>query len=70
MERLEFVHQERRGQVKAIIMEHFNSILFHKSGPANKQHTNQPTNQPMGRKKFERPRRMDDMQEDIKRLKI
>ena len=22
-------------------MEHFNSILFHKSGPANKQHTNQ-----------------------------
>jgi len=23
-------------------MEHFNGILFHKSGPANKQHTNQP----------------------------
>ena len=22
-------------------MEHFNSILFHKSGPANKQHANQ-----------------------------
>jgi hypothetical protein len=27
-------------------MEHFNGILFQKSGPANKQHTNQPTNQP------------------------
>ena len=24
-------------------MEHFNGILFQKSGPANKQHTNQPT---------------------------
>jgi hypothetical protein len=23
-------------------MEHFNGILFHKSGPANKQYTNQP----------------------------
>ena len=22
-------------------MEHLNDILFHKSGPANKQHTNQ-----------------------------
>jgi hypothetical protein len=32
---LEVLHQERRGQVKTIIMEHFNSILFHKSGPAN-----------------------------------
>ena len=27
-------HQERRGQVNTIVMEHFNSILFHKSGPA------------------------------------
>ena len=27
-------------------MEHVNGILFHKSGPANKPHTNQPTNQP------------------------
>ena len=43
---LEIVHQERRGQVKNIVMEHFNGILFQKSGPANKQHTNQPTNQP------------------------
>ena len=25
-------------------MEHFNAILFHKSGPANKKHTNQPFN--------------------------
>ena len=39
---LEILHQERRGQVKSMVLEHFNSILFHKSGPANKQHTNQP----------------------------
>ena len=25
-------------------MEHFNGMLFRKSGPGNKQHTNQPTN--------------------------
>ena len=43
--RLEIVYQERRGQVKTMVMEHFNGILFHKSGPANKQHTNQTTNQ-------------------------
>ena len=42
LKRRETVHQERRGQVKTIVMEHFNGILFHKSGPANKQHTNQP----------------------------
>ena len=35
---------ERRGPVKTIVMEHFNSILFYKSGPANKQYTIQPTN--------------------------
>ena len=40
---LEIVHQERRGQVKTMVMEHFNGILFHKYGPANKQYTNQPT---------------------------
>ena len=34
---LEILHQERRGQVNSTVMEHFNSILFHKSGPANKQ---------------------------------
>jgi hypothetical protein len=43
LKRLEIVHQERRGQVKTIVMEHFNGILFHKSGSANKQHTNQST---------------------------
>jgi hypothetical protein len=36
LKRLEIVYQERRGQVKSIVMEHFNGILFHKSGPANK----------------------------------
>jgi hypothetical protein len=35
---LEILHGGRRGQVKTIVMEHFNSILFHMSGPANKQH--------------------------------
>jgi len=44
LKRLKIVHQERREQVKSIVMEHFNGILFHKSRPANKQHTNQPTN--------------------------
>jgi hypothetical protein len=39
---LEIVYQERRGQVKTMVLEHLNGILFHKSGPANKQHTNQP----------------------------
>ena len=38
---LEILDQERRGQVKTIVMEHVNGILFHKSRPANKQHTNQ-----------------------------
>ena len=38
---LEILHQERRGQVKTMVMEHFNGILFHKSAPVNKQHTNQ-----------------------------
>ena len=38
---LEILFQGRRGQVNAIVMEHFNSILFHKSGPANKQYTYQ-----------------------------
>jgi len=37
---LEISHEERRGQVKTIVMEHFNGILFHKAGPANKQNTN------------------------------
>ena len=37
--------QERKGQVRTIAMEHFNNILFHKSRPANKKHTNQSINQ-------------------------
>jgi hypothetical protein len=43
--RLVILHQERREQLKTMVMEHFNGILFHKSGPANKQHTNQSINQ-------------------------
>ena len=43
---LEIVHQERRGQVKTIVMEYLNGILFHKSRPVNKQHTNQPPQSP------------------------
>ena len=42
LKRLKIVHQEGRGQVKTKVMEHFIGILFHKSGSANKQHTNQP----------------------------
>jgi hypothetical protein len=41
---LELLHQERREQMKTLVMEHFNGILFHKSGTANKQHTNQSIN--------------------------
>jgi hypothetical protein len=37
---LDILHQERRGQAKTMVMEHFNGILFHKSEPAKKQHTN------------------------------
>ena len=33
--------EESKRPLKTIVMEHFNGILFHKSGPANKQHTNQ-----------------------------
>ena len=31
---LAILHQDRRGQVKTLIMEHFNGILFGKSAPA------------------------------------
>ena len=31
----EILHQEIIGKVNMIVMEHFNCILFHKSGPAN-----------------------------------
>ena len=38
---LQILYQIRRGQVKPIIREYFNSFLFHKSKPADKQHTYQ-----------------------------
>ena len=38
---LKMLHQERRIQVNTIVMEHFESILFHKSRPASKQHAYQ-----------------------------
>ena len=41
----EILHQERGEQVKTIVIEHFNSIIFHKQGPIKKQHTNQSINQ-------------------------
>ena len=34
----------------ALVMEHFKSILFHKYGPANTQHTYQSINQSMIKK--------------------
>ena len=37
----EILYEERRGEVDTIVTEHFNDILFQKSEPANKQHTNQ-----------------------------
>ena len=40
---VEILHLERRGQVKTIVMEQFSVNLFHNSGSANQQHTNQPT---------------------------
>ena len=30
---LEILHQKRKGQMKTMVMEYFNRILFHKSGP-------------------------------------
>ena len=41
LERTWNLNRERRVQVNTIAMEH-----FHKSGPANKQHTYQSNNQP------------------------
>ena len=40
--------------MKTIVIEHFNGILYHKSGPVNKQHTNQPV-QARGQKKLQHP---------------
>ena len=44
LERIDILHNERRGQVNTIAMGDFNRILFHKSGPVNKQHTYQLIN--------------------------
>jgi hypothetical protein len=44
LKRLKILHNERTGEVNTIVKAHFNSILFHKSGPANKQHSYQLTN--------------------------
>ena len=44
LKRLVILHQERTGQVSTIVMEHFKSILFHKSGSGNKQHTYESMN--------------------------
>ena len=41
----EILRQEVSGQVNNTLIEHFNSVLFHNSKPANKQHTNQSINQ-------------------------
>jgi hypothetical protein len=41
LKELEILHHERRGQVKTIVLEHFTSMIFHKSGPPNKPHTYQ-----------------------------
>ena len=38
---LGILHRDRKGKVNTIVMEYFNSILFNKSGPVNRQHTNQ-----------------------------
>ena len=42
---LEILYTETRGEVHTILMEHLKNILFQKSGPANKQYTNQSINQ-------------------------
>ena len=41
---LEILHPEKREQLNTEVMEHFNSIIFDKSEPANKQHTYQTIN--------------------------
>ena len=48
LKELEILHQERRGQVKTMVMEHFNGICFLEPGSANKQHTKQTINQDIG----------------------
>ena len=38
---LEILQHLKRGYANTIVTEYFNSSLFYKSGPANKQHTYQ-----------------------------
>ena len=66
----EILLQKRRAQVNIIVMKHFNGIFFHKSGPANKQHTNQTT--PTGKIHLGRPRRRweDNIRMDLKEIGI
>ena len=39
LEIIEIIHQLRSGQIKTIMVEHFEKIILNKSGPANKQHS-------------------------------
>ena len=39
LKEFEILHQEKRGQVKTIVMEHFKNILFHTFRPDNQHHT-------------------------------
>ena len=51
-------------------MKHFNGILFQKSGPANKQHINQPTpagKRPLGRTRL---RWEDNIRMDLQEIDI
>ena len=44
LKELKILHHEKKGHVNTIVMQHFNKITFHESGPANKQHTYQSIN--------------------------
>jgi hypothetical protein len=56
LKELEILHQERKGQLQTIVMRHLNGIPFHKSQPANNQHTNQSI-KPTGKRPLGSPRR-------------
>ena len=42
LKEIEILFQERREQMKTIMMENYKGILFNKSGPTNKQRIYQP----------------------------
>ena len=48
LKELEILRQDKRVQVNTRVTEYFKSILFHKSGLANKQHTHQSTSAVQG----------------------